>query len=124
MTVEQIKAEAWVGDAVLTLYARERILRQSGRVDGEQYGRLTSNQFLSALGEPTEVEARLGRVYRNHGLDAAFAWIEQNVLPLFLRQEEKRARKESGPHKAARRASMERLAEGLGVGPGEGTDSA
>ena len=85
--------DAWIGDAVLALYARLRILRQTGRVDGEQCKRLTSNQFLGALGEPTKVEAEIGRVYAREGLEAAFHWIDLNLLPLFERQEENRKRK-------------------------------
>jgi 23S rRNA maturation mini-RNase III len=43
----RILEEAWVGDAVLALYARLRILRESGGVDAERFQRMTSNQFLS-----------------------------------------------------------------------------
>ncbi len=90
---ERILQEAWIGDAVLSLYVRARILRESGRVDGQKSIRMTSNHFLSALGDPSEVEAELGRVYQDRGLDAAFAWIDEKIIPLFLRQEAKRARK-------------------------------
>jgi hypothetical protein len=55
---------------------------------------MTSNRFLAALGEPSEVEAEIGRVYRAEGIEAAFAWIEQKLVPLFDRQEEKRMRRE------------------------------
>ena len=55
--------DAWIGDAVLALYARLKILREDGRVDGEKCKRLTSNQFLGTLGEPTKVEANIGRIY-------------------------------------------------------------
>jgi len=84
---------AWIGDAVLTLYARLKILQEDGRVDGEKSKRLTSNQFLCALGEPTRVEAQIGRVYTAEGLEAAFRWIEQHLVPLFDRQEENRRRR-------------------------------
>ena len=90
MASQQLQADAWVGDAVLCLYGRLRILRQSGRVDGAQYHRMASNQFLSAFGDPTEVEARLGRIYSEQGLEAAFAWIEESWMPLFDRQEANR----------------------------------
>jgi hypothetical protein len=89
----QVIAEAWIGDAVLLLYVRSTILREDGRVNGERSARMTSNQFLSALGEPTRVEAEIGRVYQNQGLAAAFDWIERNLLPLFRKQEDKRRRK-------------------------------
>lgn len=84
---EQILKEAWVGDAALCLYARERILREEGRVDGARYARMTSNQFLNSLGEPSEVEARIGRIYSAEGLAAAFQWIEQELMPIFEKQE-------------------------------------
>jgi hypothetical protein len=94
----KILEQAWVGDAVLCLYARRRILRESEAVDGEKLERMTSNRFLAAFGEPSEVEAELGRFYEREGLEAAFAWIEQKLMPLFERHEEKRAtaRKRSG----------------------------
>ncbi len=84
--------DAWIGDAVLALYARLKILREEGQVDGEKSKRLTSNQFLAAFGEPTRVEAQIGRAYAKDGLAAAFGWIEQNLVPLFERQEENRKR--------------------------------
>lgn len=82
--------EAWIGDAVLCLYIRTMILRQDGAVDGAKCSRLTSNQFLAMIGEPTQVEAQVGRVYDGQGLEAAFAWIEQNLIPLFERVEQRR----------------------------------
>ena len=85
--------EAWIGDAVLTLYARLKILREDGKLDGPKAVRMTSNQFLAALGEPTKVEAELGRVYARAGLAEAFGWIEQRVVPLFEKQEANRVRK-------------------------------
>ena len=54
---------------------------------------MTSNQFLAALAEPSEAEARIGRVYEAEGLDAAFAWIETHLMPLFERQEANRTNK-------------------------------
>jgi hypothetical protein len=81
---------AWTGDAVLTLYAREMILREDGAVDGAKAARMTSNRFLTAFGEPTEVEAEIGRVYEDGGLSAAYAHIERRILPVFQKQEAKR----------------------------------
>jgi 23S rRNA maturation mini-RNase III len=89
---QKILEEAWVGDAVLGLYARRRILRENGAVDSERFVRMTSNRFLAAKGEPSEVEAEIGRLYEKEGLEAAFSWIEQQLMPLFERQEEKRMR--------------------------------
>jgi hypothetical protein len=85
--------DAWIGDAVLTLYARLKILREDGKVDGEKCKRLTSNQFLGSFGEPTKVEAQVGRAYARHGLEAAFQWIDRQLLPLFEKQEANRLRK-------------------------------
>ena len=42
--------------------------------------------------DPAQAEAEIGRIYQAQGLDAAFAWIEQHLLPLFERQEENRYR--------------------------------
>ncbi|HEX4230197.1 MAG TPA: hypothetical protein VHZ07_16095 [Bryobacteraceae bacterium] len=88
----QIVKEAWIGDAVLTLYARLKILREDGRLDGEKSIRMTSNRFLSGIGEPASVEAEVGRVYERQGLEVASAWIETNLIPLFDRQEENRSK--------------------------------
>jgi dsRNA-specific ribonuclease len=90
---EEVKAErefAWIGDAVLALFARSWVLRERGSMDGEWFTRLTSNDFLSAFGPPTAVEARIGRIYREQGLDAAFAWIDAEFIPLFRKQMAKR----------------------------------
>jgi dsRNA-specific ribonuclease len=89
----KILEQAWIGDAVLCLYGRRRILREGGAVDGEKFERMTSNRFLASFGEPSEVEAELGRLYEREGLEAAFLWIEQKLMPLFDRQEEKRQEK-------------------------------
>ncbi len=93
MPAKKTLEEAWIGDAVLTLYVREKILREDGRVDGEKSARMTSNQFLAALGEPSGVEAEIGRAYAEGGLAAAFGWIEGRLLPLFARQEENRRKR-------------------------------
>jgi hypothetical protein len=87
---------AWIGDAVLSLYVREWILREHGVMDGERLTAFSSNQFLSAFGNPTEVEAGIGRIYGKDGLAAAFADIEANLLPTFLAQERRRARQRRG----------------------------
>lgn len=83
----KILEEAWVGDAVLSLYARRRILRENGAVNAERFERMTSNRFLSGIGEPSEVEAEIGRTFNRAGLDEAFAFIEARLMPLFERQE-------------------------------------
>ncbi len=87
------REQAWVGDAVLSLFARRWLLARDERMDGERLVRMTSNQFLSALGNPTSVEAKIGRIYERDGLEVAFAWMEAELIPLFEKQEGKRARR-------------------------------
>ncbi len=89
---QRLRENAWIGDAVLELYVRSFILRQQGKVDAEMKTRFTCNQFLSCTGSPTAVEADIGVVYQREGLEAAFAWIRENLEPLFLKQEAKRKR--------------------------------
>lgn len=84
--------DAWMGDAVLELYVRSWILRERGRVDAELKSRFTSNQFLNSLGQPTMVEAEIGRVYQEKGLEGAFAHIREKIEPLFVKQEARRQR--------------------------------
>lgn len=81
------REEAWVGDAVLALYMRKLILREQGCMDGEMFVRCTSNDFLRHKGNPTSVEAEIGRIYESEGLEPAFAWMERELLPLFRVQE-------------------------------------
>jgi hypothetical protein len=90
---EALKNEAWIGDAVLSLYVRLKILREDGVLDGPKSVRMTSNQFLATIGEPTKVEAEIGRVFASEGLEAAFRLIEERMMPVFERQETKRLRK-------------------------------
>ena len=70
---------------MLGLYARREILRVLGAVDGERFVQLTSNRFLARFGEPSEVEASIGRVYESEGLEAAFAWIEKTMGSAFAK---------------------------------------
>lgn len=90
--VKDSRSNAWLGDAVLELYVRSWILREHGAVDAEMKTRFTCNQFLNCFGEPTKVEARIGGVYREQGIAAAFEWIRENLEPLFLKQEAKKKR--------------------------------
>jgi dsRNA-specific ribonuclease len=83
------RAKAWVGDAVLALFAREWILGQKEIEPGnriEVFTSLTSNQFLACIGEPTLVEARIGKVYSEDRLPAAFEFIQSEILPVFEKQ--------------------------------------
>jgi hypothetical protein len=72
----QILKEAWIGDAVLCLYADQN--RSERRTGGWR-----------ETGTDSEVEAEIGRLYQPDGLDAVFLWIEQRLMPLFDLQEKK-----------------------------------
>ena len=84
------REEAWIGDAVLSLFSRQYILRQTGGMGQEEFAAMTSNAFLSAFGPPTRVESRIGQVYQAEGLEAAFGFIERAFLPLYLKQKKNR----------------------------------
>lgn len=71
---------------MLALFARQFVLRERDSMDGEWFTRLTSNDFLSAFGNPTKVEASIGRLYLDGGLDSAFEWMDANLVPLFRKQ--------------------------------------
>jgi hypothetical protein len=55
-------------------------------MDGEWFMKMTSNDFLSAFGNPTRVEASIGRLYQEQGLEAAFAWMDEHLVPVFRKQ--------------------------------------
>jgi dsRNA-specific ribonuclease len=80
------REQAWIGDAVLSLLAREWVLQREGRLEAELFGALTSNQFLSTLGPPTTIEAQLGKRYLEGGLPAAAAWLQEALIPSFERR--------------------------------------
>lgn len=54
-------------------------MKTAGAVDGERFAQVTSNRFLTRFGEPSEVEAKIGRVFESEGLEAAFEWIERTM---------------------------------------------
>jgi dsRNA-specific ribonuclease len=83
----EVLEKAWIGDAVLSLHARQRILSEGNGIDNEKAIRMTSNKFLQIVGEASEVEARIGWIYEREGLEAAFAWIERELMPLHEKQE-------------------------------------
>ena len=87
---------AWIGDAVLGLFARNWILEKGKKMDAEMFTRMTSNNFLNSLGNPTKIEAGIGLIFNNEGLEKAFSHIEKFLLPLFLKQEKKRIRQAGG----------------------------
>lgn len=101
---QEKRAKAWVGDAVLALFAREWILRQTDIPLGERatvFKALTCNQFLSSFGQPTQVEADIGMVYEARGLQAAFVYMEERLLPVFKKQR-RRAKQQPGNWKKRR----------------------
>ncbi len=80
---------AWVGDSVLGLYMRMLLLKngfKSGAERGELFKHITSNQFLSSFGKPTEVEAEIGQVYMMSGLEEAFSHIRRIISPVLFKQ--------------------------------------
>ena len=84
---------AWIGDAVLALYARQWILKQSDIKPGERtnaFIHMTGNQFLACIGEPTGLEAEIGELYQKSGIEAAFEYIECSLLPTYLKQRNNR----------------------------------
>ena len=87
---------AWIGDAALGLFARSWILEKEQKMDAEMFTRMTSNNFLNSLGNPTKVEAKIGLIFNNEGLEKSFGHIEKFLLPLFLKQEKKRIRQAGG----------------------------
>ena len=93
--IEQLREEAWIGDAVLALFVRDWLLTvKSSDTSLAQRAALfelfVSNQFLSTFGEPTRVEAEIGRHYQSEGLSATFAFIEAKFLERFLNTARKR----------------------------------
>ena len=92
LEIEKLRNDAWIGDAVLELFARSLVLKTSGKRDVNLKARLTSNQFLNSFNQPTRVEAEIGKIYEEQGLPAAFDHIREKIEPLFLKQEARRQR--------------------------------
>jgi len=89
MDTQKLRESAWIGDAVLSLWARRWILTQpeiKPERRAEVFISMTSNHFLSAFGEPTRVEARIGDIYEREGEDAACRWMDEMLLPVFKKQ--------------------------------------
>jgi hypothetical protein len=74
---------AWLGDAALALVAREWILETKGGLDGDVHRLITSNKFLRAFGHPTKVEAELGALFKEGGLEAVRGRFVAKFLPKF-----------------------------------------
>lgn len=83
--LEREKAEAWMGDAVLALFARRWILDTFGRPDGDLQTLITCNHFLSRFGNPTAVEASIGRVLESQGMEAALESVRARFFPEMIR---------------------------------------
>lgn len=93
--VALLRQQAWIGDAVLALYARSWIIGHApvGVDRTDLFKRMTCNHFLSAFGEPTKVEAHIGRLYEGDGLEPAFRYIETELVPLFEKQNRSTSRR-------------------------------
>ena len=101
MDKNEKRKQAWIGDAVLALFAREWILSEPSINTANRaatFVQMTSNQFLSSIGEPTIVEAKIGKIYQKEGLHAAFEFINENFVPLFKKQQNNRS-KNSGNYR-------------------------
>lgn len=104
MESRELKDLAWLGDAVLALYARQWLLEEPPNplfTRQQLFLRFTTNAFLLAAGAPTQVEARIGRIYRENGLEAAFAHIDETLRPLFLKHLANASRGSRGSRKRA-----------------------
>ncbi len=89
----KLQDEAWIGDSILGLYLRQLLLDnkiEEKAERGELYAWFSSNQFLSTFGRPTEVEARIGRIFQEEGLGAAFEYLTATILPVMQKQLENR----------------------------------
>jgi 23S rRNA maturation mini-RNase III len=98
---EKVRNQAWIGDAVLSLYVREWLSPDVERTfpdRNELYQLFTSNQFLSSFGEPTAVEAEIGRIYLDRGLAVAFAYIQARFVERFLRTARNLGFRVNAPH--------------------------
>ncbi|MDG1701830.1 MAG: ribonuclease III domain-containing protein [Opitutae bacterium] len=90
MTLEETRNYAWIGDAVLALFARRWILKQSNikiKERADAFKAMTSNEFLSYFGEPTKIECEIGILFENEGLTKANDYIETRLLPSFIKKQ-------------------------------------
>src|ERR1700716_1359270 len=111
-----LRDQAWVGDAVLALYARHWLLRHTPKKmsDAERqqlFELFVSNHFLASFGEPSQVEAAIGRKFEQEGLLAAFTHIEESFLESFCRSARKRGFILTRPRAILPEAAADRLAE-------------
>lgn len=88
-----VRDASWVGDAVLALCARNWIIaheHELGSPRHDLFRDMTSNSFLATFGPPTEVEADLGRIFAQQGLEAAHRYFEERFVPVFIKQQRNR----------------------------------
>ncbi len=93
MKIEDKKSLAWIGDAILALYARKWILKQSSIQAKERasvFQSMTTNEFLSHWGEPTQVESRIGKIFEEDGFEKAMHYIEANLLPIVIKRQKQK----------------------------------
>ena len=90
--LKNLRELAWIGDSVLELYARTKVLAEHGTINAEAKTQFTRNSFLNCFGNPTAVEAQIGEIYRSEGLAAAHEWIRSHLEPLYLKQKANRQR--------------------------------
>ncbi|MDX6766588.1 MAG: ribonuclease III domain-containing protein [Candidatus Methylacidiphilales bacterium] len=86
----EVRDLSWIGDAVLALCARNWIIAHESGLHGSRHDlfrELTCNDFLASFGPPTLVEAELGRIYRDEGLEGARQHFETRLVPVFLKQQ-------------------------------------
>lgn len=84
-----LRDDAWIGDAVLSIYLRSLLLQNNvepASLRSEIFKYFSSNAFLNSFGRPTAMEAEIGIVYRESGLDAAFAFIEKKYFAVIKKQ--------------------------------------
>lgn len=86
---QELRDRAWVGDAVLALYARGLLIDCGLHADAkgtELFKNWTSNDFLRRFGDATTVEACIGDAYNAGGIEAAFLHMDQKILPRLVEE--------------------------------------
>jgi len=84
-----LRDDAWIGDAVLSLYLRRLLIDNEvgpASIRTEVFKYFSSNTFLNSFGRPTVMEAEIGDIYYQEGLESAFRFIEMKYLPVIKRQ--------------------------------------
>lgn len=99
----RVRDQAWIGDAVLALYARMWALRnvRDASLRSAVFTHFTSNHSLAAIGDPTRVEAQIGDAFAAGGLQSGFDFISLKLLPVFVAQWNKKVKAQRGPQISA-----------------------